>query len=241
MYTTVPRGHEAVEMSARSDQQTAGKKIKVLLVDDHPIVRQGLTQLIDQEEDMVVCGEAETPLEALKVIEETKPSIVLVDISLKEASGIELVKDAKIRYPDLPVLVLSMHDESFYAERVLRAGSRGYVTKEEATEKVLIAIRRVLAGEIYVSDKMASKMLSKLVDGRPGAEGFSLERLTDRELEVFELIGQGLSTRQIAKKLHLSIKTIESHRENIKRKLKLKNAAELLQHAIQWVQVEKAG
>jgi DNA-binding NarL/FixJ family response regulator len=227
-------------MSPRIEQATA--KRKIILVDDHPIVRQGLTQLIDAEDDLHVVGEAETPVEALKVIDQVQPDIALVDISLKEASGIELVKDIKIRHPSLPVLVLSMHDESFYAERVLRAGARGYVTKEEATEKVLTAIRRVLTGEIYVSDKMASKMLSKMVDGRPGTEGsFSLERLTDRELEVFELIGQGLGTGQIAKKLHLSVKTIESHRENIKRKLKLRNAAELLQHAIQWVQVEKAG
>jgi DNA-binding NarL/FixJ family response regulator len=229
---------QEVKQMVRQDE-VATRKMRVILVDDHPIVRQGLTQLLQHDPDLAVVGEAESPVEALKVIDDLKPDIALVDITLKDASGIELVKDIRVRHPQLPVLVLSMHDESFYAERVLRAGARGYVTKEEAPEKVLNAIKRVLAGEIYVSEKMASRMLSKLVDGRPGTEGFSLERLTDRELEVFELIGQGVGTRNIAKKLHLSVKTIESHRENIKRKLKLKNAAELLQHAIQWVQVEK--
>ena len=167
--------------------------------------------------------------------------MAVVDISLKDSSGIELIKDLKVRFPDLLVLVLSMHDESFYAERVLRAGARGYVTKEEATESVIIAIRKLLDGGIYLSDNMASKMLSKFVDGPSEAGGLPVDRLTDRELEVFEFIGRGTSTRQIADKLHLSIKTIESHRENIKRKLKLDNATELLQHAVKWVQIEQHG
>jgi DNA-binding NarL/FixJ family response regulator len=214
-------------------------RYKVLVVDDHPIVRQGLTQLIGQESDIYVCGEAEDAPAALEAIEKLQPHIALVDISLRETNGIELIKDIKIRYPRLPVLVLSMHQESFYAERVLRAGARGYVTKEEATEKVIAAIRHVLAGQVYLSDRMASKMLSKLVEGRPGTDGMSIERLSDRELEVFEFIGHGLTTRQISQRLNRSIKTIESHRANIKRKLKLQNATELLQYAVQWVQSEK--
>ncbi len=212
---------------------------KVLVVDDHPIVRQGLTQLIGQEADMYVAGGAEDAAGALDAIEKLQPDIALVDISLRETNGIELIKDIKIRHPRLPVLVLSMHQESFYAERVLRAGARGYVTKEEATERLIQAIRQVLSGQVYLSDRMASKMLSKLVEGRPGTDGMSIERLSDRELEVFEFIGHGLTTRQISQRLNRSIKTVESHRANIKRKLKLQNATELLQYAVQWVQSEK--
>lgn len=212
---------------------------KVLVVDDHPIVRQGLTQLLGQESDIAVCGGAADAPGALDAIEKLQPDIALVDISLRDTNGIELIKDIKIRFPRLPVLVLSMHQESFYAERVLRAGARGYVTKEEATEKVVQAIRQVLSGQVYLSDRMASKMLSKLVEGRPGTDGMSIERLSDRELEVFEFIGHGLTTRQISQRLNRSIKTVESHRANIKRKLKLQNATELLQYAVQWVQSEK--
>jgi DNA-binding NarL/FixJ family response regulator len=216
-------------------KEFTGTKSKVVIVDDHPVVRQGISHLINQEADLAVAGEAGDCAAALKVVDSVRPDIILVDLRLKDASGIELIKDLRIRYPELPILVLSMHDESFYAERVLRSGARGYITKEEATEKVLTAIRKVLAGEVYLSDTMAARMLSKIVDGR--SNKVSLERLTDRELEVFELLGQGFGTRQIAERLHLSIKTIESHRENIKHKLKLSNAAELLQQAIQWVQV----
>jgi len=218
---------------------TKSDKIRILLVDDHPIVRQGLGQLIAQEPDMEVCGEAESAPEALRAIANLKPTVAVVDISLKDSSGVELIKDVKVRYPALPVLVLSMHDESFYAERVLRAGARGYVTKEEASETVLAAIRRVLRGEIYLSEKMASKMLSVFVGGPRQPVGSSMDLLSDRELEVFELIGRGLQTREVAQKLHLSVKTIESHRANIKRKLGLANATELMQRAIQWVEVEK--
>ena len=224
----------------RSAGKAGNKKAKIFIVDDHPIVRQGMVQLIDQELDLSVCGEAEDAPEALEGIARCQPDVVLVDISLKTTSGVDLIKDLKIRNPHLPVLVLSMHDESFYAERVLRAGARGYVTKEEATEKVLIAIRRVLSGEIYLSDRMSAKMLSKLVNGRFDASGLPAERLTDRELQIFELIGQGQGTREIAVKMHLSIKTIESHRANIKRKLNLDNATQLLQQAIQWVQSGRA-
>ena len=226
-------------MTTNAPSQNSKKKIAI--IDDHPIVRQGLAELIAHQPELVVCGDAEDAAGALEMIEDSKPDIAVVDISLKNSSGIELIKDIKVRFPDLLILVLSMHDESFYAERVLRAGARGYVTKEEATESVITAIRKLLDGGIYLSEKMASKMLSKFVDGPPEMGGLPVDRLTDRELEVFELIGRGISTRQVAERLHLSIKTIESHRENIKRKLKLENATELLQHAVKWVQVEQHG
>jgi DNA-binding NarL/FixJ family response regulator len=209
---------------------------KVLIVDDHPIVRQGIRLLVDQEPDMAVCGEADCATEAMKAIENTGPDVAIVDLSLKDSSGLDLIKDIRIRYPDLVVLVLSMRDEFFYAERVLRAGARGYITKEEGTEKVIDGIRKVLAGEICLAEKLAAKMISRMVEGPRVAAGPSVQNLSDRELEVFELLGRGLTTREIAEKLHLSIKTIESHREHIKDKLKLANANELLKQAIQWVQ-----
>ena len=214
------------------------EKTKVVIVDDHPIVRQGLAQLINQEPDLEVCGEAESASEALRVIAARQPDVAVIDLSLKDSSGLELIKDIKVRHEDLQVLVLSMHDESFYAERVLRAGARGYVTKEEGTEKVVEGIRRLLNGEIYLSDRMSGKMICKIVEGKPGA-GLSIDRLSDRELEVFELIGQGMGTRQIAKQLHLSVKTVESHRAHVKEKLKLETSTDLLKHAIQWLQVGK--
>ena len=212
---------------------------KIVLIDDHPIVREGLGRLIDYQGDLTCCGEAEDAPGAIKTIEETKPDLAVVDISLKDSSGIELIRDMKLRFPKLPVLVVSMHSESFYAERVLRAGAKGYVTKDEPTETVIAAIRKLLDGGIYVSEKMTSRMLSKFLEGRSETGGLPIDRLTNRELQVFELIGNGLSTRRIAEKLHLSVKTVESHRENMKRKLKLDSAAELLQHAIHWTQLEQ--
>jgi DNA-binding NarL/FixJ family response regulator len=208
---------------------------KVFLVDDHPLVREWLSQLIQREEDLMVCGEAEDTQEALTKIEEITPDIVVADISLKNTHGLELVKDLQARLPLLPVLVLSMHDESLYAERVLRAGAKGYITKQEATKKILQAIRQVLIGQIYISEKMASRMVHKMVLGRAENQKSPIERLTDRELEVFQLIGRGQGTRRIAEELHLGIKTVESYRARIKEKLKLEDGTQLLQHAIQWV------
>ncbi|HEX4121905.1 MAG TPA: response regulator transcription factor [Verrucomicrobiae bacterium] len=210
-------------------------KTKVFLVDDHPLVREWLTQLIQRESDLVICGEAEDTQEALQKIDETKPEIVIADITLKTTHGLELVKDLQSRMPALPVLVLSMHDESLYAERVLRAGARGYITKQEATKRILLAIRQVLSGQIYISEKMASRMVHKMVLGRAEEQKSPIERLTDRELEVFQLIGRGQGTRRIAEELHLGIKTVESYRARIKEKLKLEDGTQLLQHAIQWV------
>jgi DNA-binding NarL/FixJ family response regulator len=215
--------------------KTGQEKARIFLVDDHPLVREWLSQLIQREDDLAVCGEAEDTQEALSKIEETKPDIVVADISLKNTHGLELVKDLQARLPSLPVLVLSMHDESLYAERVLRAGAKGYITKQEATKKILQAVRQVLSGQIYISEKMASRMVHKMVLGRTDNQKSPIERLTDRELEVFQLIGRGQGTRRIATDLHLGVKTVESYRARIKEKLKLEDGTQLLQQAIQWV------
>ena len=213
---------------------------RVLIVDDHPLLRKGVSQLIDQERDLLVVGEAEDAHKALAAIEITKPDVALIDITLNGASGIELVKDVKVRFPKLKMLVLSMHDESVYAHRALRAGASGYIMKQEGTEKVLIALRKVLRGEVYLSERLGNRLLHTLVNGRSPAASSPIEDLSDRELEVFNLIGQGHGTRPIAEKLHLSVKTIESHRAHIKEKLNLQTATELVHHAIQWVQSERA-
>ncbi|MHC4984155.1 MAG: response regulator [Planctomycetota bacterium] len=226
-------------MTQADKQPAEDERIKVLLIDDHPIVRQGMTMLVTAEPDMMVCGEAESAADALRAIEQTEPDVAIVDLSLKESSGLELIKDIQIRYPRLLVLVLSMRDESFYAERVLRAGAKGYVTKEEGTDRVIEGIRKILQGEVYLSEKMASKMISRYVAGKPGRSSSPGENLTDRELEIFELIGNGVTTRDIGQKLHISVKTVESHREHIKEKLRLDNATALLKHAIQWVQSQR--
>jgi DNA-binding NarL/FixJ family response regulator len=207
----------------------------VFIVDDHPIVRQGLKLLIDQEPDLTVCGEAETADAVLPAIRALKPAIAVIDISLGHDSGIELIKNIKLQHPALPLLVLSMHDESLYAERALRAGAKGYIMKQEAPEKVIIAIRQVLQGAIYVSDAMKAKMLNKIIDSRSEATSSPMELLSDRELQVFKLLGSGLSTRQVSDQLHVSMKTVEAYRANIKEKLNLKSSAELVQHAIHWV------
>ena len=208
-------------------------KYKILLVDDHPILRQGLALLINQEKDLEVCGQFEDAGKALDAVNNLKPDAAIVDISLKGSSGIELLKNIKVQFPKLLVLVLSMHDESLYAERALRAGASGYIMKQEATDQVLVALRKVLNGEIYLSEKMSSKLMHQLVSGRATDAGSLMERLSDRELEIFGLIGEGRGTRQIAEQLHLSVKTIESHRAHIKEKLNLKNATELVHRAIQ--------
>jgi len=210
-----------------------GKKIRILVVDDHPIVRQGLRLLIDRERDLMVCGEAEEAQAAMQKIAGCRPDILIVDISLNGPDGLELLKNVRLKYPSLPVLILSMHDESMYAERALRAGANGYIMKQEATDKVLVALRRIMNHEIYVSERIANKMLQHYVGGSAGASS-PLADLTDRELEVFRLIGQGHGTRQIAEELHLSVKTVESYQAHIKEKLSLHNARELAQHAIQW-------
>jgi len=213
-------------------------KAKVLVVDDHPIVRQGLVQLINQQADLMVCWQGEEPAKAFEAVGTTRPDILVVDISLKSGSGLELIKNVKATHPNLPALVLSMHDELLYAERALRAGARGYIMKQEAIDKVLGAIRHVLKGELYLSAEMNRRMLHQFVGGPPQMPQSPVERLSDRELEVFRLIGAGRTTRQIADELHLSIKTVETHRAHIMDKMKIHTTNELALRAFQWVQGE---
>jgi DNA-binding NarL/FixJ family response regulator len=214
-------------------------KSTVFIVDDHPIVRQGLALLIDREPDLAVCGDAEEASSAMRRIGELKPDMIVVDISLSGPDGLDLLKHIRALDPNLPVLILSMFDESLYAERALSAGASGYIMKQEATERVLVAIRRILGGEIYVSDRMASRMLHRFVGGSPVGQPSEIAGLSDRELEVFRLIGEGHGTRQIAEELHISVKTVESYQAHIKEKLLLKNARELVQRAIQWTVAAK--
>src|SRR5271163_2089444 len=221
-------------MITKEAHSVTARKKKIFVVDDHPIVRQGLTLLINQESDLAVCGEAEEMNSALSAIQSAHPDILIVDISLNGPDGLELLKNIRITSPHLPVLVLSMHDESIYAERALRAGANGYIMKQEATEKVLVALRRILSGEIYVSERVANSMLRHYVRGSSVPEHSSISDLSDRELEVFRLIGEGHGTRQIAEELHISIKTVESYQAHIKEKLSLRSARELVQHAVEW-------
>ncbi len=214
-------------------------KNRVFLVDDHPVVREGMTLLINRESDLAVCGEAEDAQSAAQAVATAKPDILVVDISLNGPDGLDLLKDIRLRHPDLPVLILSMHDESIYAERALRAGAQGYIMKQEATEKVLVALRRILSGEIYVSERIANRMLQRYIGNAGTGRPSSVADLTDRELEVYRLIGEGHSTRQIAEELHISVKTVESYQAHIKEKLSLRSARELVQHAIQWSVSEK--
>jgi DNA-binding NarL/FixJ family response regulator len=221
-------------MATRPQLSPLEKKSRVLLVDDHPIVRQGLALLIDRETDLCVCGEAGGAHAAFNAIATLRPDMVVLDISLNGPDGLDVLKEIRTKTTNLPVLILSMHDESIYAERAMRAGANGYIMKQEATEKVLVAIRRILQGDVYLSDRLTNTMLQQFVRGGSPAKGSPLVNLTDRELEVFRLIGEGHGTRQIAEELHLSVKTIESYQAHIKEKLALRNARELVQHAIEW-------
>jgi len=207
---------------------------RILIVDDHPIVRRGLKELISHSADLEVCGEAADLADALQQVKETRPDLVVVDISLKSGSGIELIKQIKAMAPHIKMLVSSVYDESLYAERALRAGAMGYINKEEALDNIIGAIRQVLSGRVYLSGEMTSRMLHRSLGGEK-SERSSIETLSSRELEIFELIGRGFTTSQIASKLYRSIKTIEAHRESIKLKLNLTNSAQLARNAVQWV------
>ena len=226
-------------MCAQLKNGPDGTKKKVLVVDDHPIVREGLADLINKENDIAVCGCAQDIPQTLKAIEQLQPDIVTVDISLEHASGLEFIEDIKARFPGLPVLALSMHQESVYAERAIRAGAKGYITKQQATKKVIMAIRQILDGQLYLSEAMKDKLVSSLVgDNKRDAGRSPMDRLTNRELQVFSLLGQGKGTRQIAEQLYLSVKTVETYRSRIKEKLNLSSGSELLQRAFQWVSNE---
>jgi DNA-binding NarL/FixJ family response regulator len=220
-------------MSLTSKSSSVQKKHKVLIIDDHPIVRRGLAEVIAMEPDLEVCGEAADMDEAIKRVETVCPDVAIVDISLKSGHGLDLIEHIKANHPSVKMLVSSMHDELLFAERSLRAGALGYLPKQEATDTLLDAIRQVLRGEIYLTTRMANRLMHNLV-GKPTDED-PIKSLSNREVEVFEMIGQGLTTQQIAGKLKLSPKTIETHREKIKGKLDLKNSAELNRRAIQWV------
>ena len=212
---------------------------RVLIVDDHPMMRTGLAQLIDNEPALKVRAQADNASQALDAVARQPFDLILLDISLPDKSGLELMKDIQTLKPGLPILVVSMHDELLYAERVLRAGGRGYIMKQEGGKKFLHAIRQVLSGQIYVSEKMSARILENMSGRHHEPSASPVQRLSDREFEVFQLIGQGKGTRQIAQQLRLSMKTVEVHRANIKKKLKLKTATDLVSHAIRWVETER--
>lgn len=227
-------------MAKQKTRSTARKRqlgegvARIALIDDHALLRRGLAELINSEDDLEVCGEAADPSSALELIEREQPDLSVVDISLQEGSGLELIKQIKSQHPDVDVIVLSMHDENLYAERTLRAGAKGYVNKEAAADTVIKAIREVLAGRVYLSDRMSDRILHRIVDRDAMPEESPIDTLSDRELEVLELIGRGLTTRQIARQLHLSRKTIDTYRDHLKTKLQLNTANELVRYAVAW-------
>ena len=212
------------------------RRKRIVIVDDHPIIRHGLAELIRDEPDLEVHGAAENAARAMELIETGNPDLAIIDISLGDSNGVDFIKTLRAKHPDVRILVLSVHNESLYAERALRAGASGYIMKEEATENLMLAIRRVLQGEVYLSSKMSTRLLDELVHGRGAYRHDSRPVLTNRELQVLELIGRGLGSRDIAQRLKLSIKTVDAHRANIKSKLGLKKASELVQHAVHWVE-----
>jgi DNA-binding NarL/FixJ family response regulator len=224
-----------LKISPRTSTVSGAKgQRRVLIVDDHPIVRQGLRRMIETEADMVVCGEVQTEREARAAIRALVPDVVIVDISLAQGDGLELVRDVHAQRPELPMLVLSMHDELIYAERLLAAGASGYIMKQAASDQLLIALRRVLGGGVYISESLSISLGKVRVERVNGVSGDPIDRLSNRELQVLSLIGRGLSSREAADGLGLSVKTVETHRQSLKRKLNLATNAQLLQYAINW-------
>lgn len=217
-----------------SPSANVARKRRIFLVDDHPLVREGLTNLINEQSDLAVCGEAEDCAGAMTGIAKTRPDVALVDISLKNESGLELVKNLESQFPLVALVVLSMHDEALYAERALRAGARGYVMKRESTKSVLASIRRVLEGGVYVSERVVNSMARRFSSSPKQAEASPVERLSDRELEIFRLLGQGRTTAQIAEDLHLSLKTVQAYCARAKEKFGVSSLGELLRAAIRW-------
>jgi DNA-binding NarL/FixJ family response regulator len=211
-----------------------GKRTRVMIADDHSLVRLGMRELLSHEADVQICGEAASVADALRLATELTPDVIVVDLTFGDGTGIEFIKQLRLRDRNVKMIVSTMHDESLFGERCFRAGAAGFVNKEEASEKVVEAIRSVMAGKLYLSPRLADRVLNRALGGTEVRQTSALDSLTDRELEVFAMIGRGLTTRQIAEKLYLSHKTIESYRENIKSKLRLRNAAELNRHAVQW-------
>jgi DNA-binding NarL/FixJ family response regulator len=226
---------------ATPEESGAAVKSRVFVVDDHPLVREWLTSLLNQQHDLMVCGEADDAPQALNRIVVARPDVAVIDISLKTGSGLELIKQMKSSHPNVAIVVLSMHDESLYAERALRAGASGYVVKRDTPKKVVAAIRRVLDGQLYVSERFAALMTERFVKGRRPVLGSPVEQLSDRELEIFDLLGVGTGTRQISENLGVSIKTVQAYCARIKEKLHLQNATELLREAIRWQQEKNSG
>ncbi|HKB89194.1 MAG TPA: response regulator transcription factor [Opitutaceae bacterium] len=229
---------EIYTIPAKPKPYDPSHKSRIVLVDDHPVTRQGVAALIDQEPSLCVCGEADNAPAALSLIQKLSPDLAIIDISLKTTNGIELTKSIRATAPTLPVLVMSMHDEGLYAERAVRAGAQGYIMKQEASEKILTAIHSVLHGEIFLSPQIKDRILNRMLNKKNKPVGFSIDSLSDREMEVFQLIGNGFGSRQIAAKLNLSVKTIDSYREHLKIKLQLRTSSELIRYAIQWVKSE---
>ena len=223
-------------MSREKPSNTESVRKKILVVDDHAVMREGLVAQINREPGLIVCGEAENVREAMTAVEKVAPDLVLADITLPGRNGLELIRDLRALRPELPVLVLSMHDASLFAERVLRAGGRGYISKQQSGGQLIQAIRQVLDGRIYLSDDVSTQLLDSLSGPRPAKTLSPVEQLTDRELEVFTLIGQAKETKEITRRLGMSAKTVEAHRASIKRKLKLKTGPELTRHAVLWVE-----
>jgi DNA-binding NarL/FixJ family response regulator len=218
---------------------TTNTRQSIFVVDDHPLVREWLANLINQQTDLTVCGEAENAPQALQAIAAAKPAVAIIDLSLKDSSGLELIKDLKQLLPSLKMLALSMHDEALYAERALRAGAKGYIMKRETTGRVIEAIRQVLEGKVYVSESVTQSMTAKFAGGRALEDLSPVELLSDRELEVFMMLGQGMGTRQIADSLKVSLKTVQAYCARAKEKLHLKNATELLREAICWIETNE--
>ena len=226
------------KISAKAKLPSPAAPKKILVVDDHPMTRSGIAHLINKQPDLEVCGEAGTPAEAMSLLAKCQPDLVLTDVTMPGRGGVEFVKDALALHPTLSLLVVSMHDESVYAERMLRAGARGYIMKEAGGEKLMAAIRRVLDGQVYVSERMSAIILDALTGRRPRGSRSPIEKLSDREFEIFQLIGVGRGTREIAERLHLSPKTVDVHRSHIKQKLELSDSTALIRHAVRWVETQ---
>ena len=217
-----------------STARPAARRARILLVDDHPLVRERMAEIINQEPDLMVCGEAQDRAGALAAMAAHRPELAIIDLALKDSDGLELIKDIRLHWPNVLMLVVSMYEESLYAERVIRAGARGYVTKQEATRDILSAIRRVLSGRVYLNENVSARIIDRLADRSVPGAATPAEMLADRELQVFELLGRGLAVNEIARRLRIATKTVDTYRRRIREKLNLQTSSQLLQHAISW-------